>query len=92
MSTERIDHVAEAREMLGVAAITQDAEVVAHALLALVEQQRIANLIAVTQMESGPYKDANNWTREVHDADGRYISDEDANPYLRNEIREALGL
>lgn len=53
-----------------------------HATLALVEQQRIANLIAAFQMEGGPYKVPNSWT------DGT----EDANVRIPREIREALGL
>lgn len=53
--TERIDHVAAATEMLGCSAITQDAEVVAHALLALVEQQRIANVLAAAHWVSNEH-------------------------------------
>lgn len=103
--TERIDHAAEARKHIEWAHEQQavDGEftesvhhnatlAVAEATLALVEQQRIGNLIAASQMEGGPYKDANSWTVNAHDADGRYESDEDANVFLRREIREGLGL
>lgn len=50
MSDEKIDHAAEARR---IAAMTVDKaalmEAQVHATLALVEQQRIANLIALAQ-------------------------------------------
>jgi len=50
----------------------------AEATLALVEQQRVANLIAVMQMEGGPYKDINGWGGARVEA--------------VSEIRKALGL
>lgn len=90
--TERTDHAAEALNYLGAATDRKVAIAHVHATLALAEQQRIANLIAVSQMESGPYKDANNWTVEVRDPDGRYLADDDANAVIRDRIREALGL
>jgi hypothetical protein len=105
--TERIEHTAEARLALEYAMrdVSENwplqtgetkADIIAqaqvHATLALVEQQRIANLIAVAQMEGGPYKESNTWTRSIHDANGFYIADEDANPYIRHEIRTGLGL
>lgn len=55
----------------------------AEATLALVEQQRIANLIAVRQMEGGPYKDINRWDN----GDGA-----DSLPLAIQQIREGLGL
>lgn len=88
-----IDHAAEARDALttahdfamdeefAFADLTLKAAQV-HATLALVEQQRIANLIAAFQMEGGPYKEANDWT------DG----EEDANVSIRRQVREGLGL
>lgn len=65
-----------------VQAIEAHAHETAAATLALVEQQRIANLIAAFQMEGGPYKEANHWT------DG----EEDANVSIRRQVREGLGL
>lgn len=93
--TERIDHAAEALALINhpyPAPPTYLAEAQIHATLALVEQQRIANLIAAFQMEGGTYKQANNWKRRVHDQDGFYVYDEEANVFLGNEIKEALGL
>ncbi|WP_437582707.1 hypothetical protein ACSAGD_10605 [Paramicrobacterium sp. CJ85] len=54
-----------------------------HAALAMVEQQRVANLIAVRQMEGGPYKDINRWD------DG---DETDSLPLATQQIREGLGL
>lgn len=90
--TERIDHAAESRAALAAAAATPaDAEVLAdpwllaaqvHATLALVEQQRIANIIAL-----GARK---------HDlTDGGTIRLWLFDPRtgtLRDEVREGLGL
>lgn len=88
---EHIDHAAEAVKLLeNYAPDYMVAQV--HATLALVEQQRIANLLAVAQMEGGPHKDANGWTRTIKDENGYYVDDEDVNVYLRREIREGLGL
>lgn len=53
-----------------------------HATLALVEQQRIANLIAVFQMEGGPYKETNRWATD----------EEDANAIIVRDIKKGLGL
>ena len=48
MTNERIDHAAEARDMLdGKNHYGSASEALAHATLALVEQQRIANRIAI---------------------------------------------
>ena len=58
--TERIDHAAKARYWLPAKGdgITPNHVAVAqvHATLALVEQQRIANLIALGNAEHGPYR------------------------------------
>jgi len=101
--TEQIDHVAEAQKWIDFSAdlnpevdyprIAHAALLAAqHAALAGVEQQRIANLIAVAQMEGGPYKEANGWTRKRVEQNGFYVGDEDVNPYIREEIRMGLGL
>lgn len=90
--TERIDHAAEARRALAAAAETPaDVEgadpwllaAQVHATLALVEQQRIANIIA---MVAGSDPDATSML---------YQRDEDlwnAPSELNPQIREALGL
>lgn len=96
----RIDYAHNAAERVKVALTHPDptsAAIVAQiaaaeATLALVEQQRIANLIAVAQMEGGPYKEANAWIRSIQDEDGHLIGDEDANVYIRHEIRSGLRL
>lgn len=96
--TERIDHAAKAMEWLtpaegtgltwtetsGMAAIAQ-----AHATLALVEQQRIANLIALARVES------ENHTTPTDALDALYTREEtsfDTKLHTRAEIREGLGL
>ena len=99
MSTP-IDYLNNAAERIAVAVTHPDetqAQTVAliaqaEATLALAQQQRIANLIAVAQMEGGPYKEVNNWTRQINDANGFYVADEDANVYLHHEIRTGLRL
>ncbi len=87
--SERIDHAAEARELLdhSVESSDKDAAIAmlhtnaaaaqAHATLALAEQQRIANLIALGEVRVGK--------RAAWDFDS-------PEPELRPEIREALGL
>lgn len=63
--SERIDHAAEASRLLassgpyGAPLLEASTAAQAHATLALVEQQRIANLIALSQAEDG-----NGWTSE----------------------------
>lgn len=80
--TERIDHVAEAREALRGSgdgrnfATDASNNAIAHAVLALVEQQRIANLIALGE----------HWQKTGYD-----FADSMA-PILRDDIRVALGL
>lgn len=68
MTTERTDHAQEALSCIGLLAeigYAADhgyrkqeylAEAQVHATLALVEQQRIANLIALGTAETGPYR------------------------------------
>ncbi|MFF8817307.1 hypothetical protein ACF07D_04815 [Leucobacter sp. NPDC015123] len=96
--TERIDHAAEAREALRGSGdgrnFATDASnaAIAHAVLALVEQQRIANLITLSQALDG-----NGWqAAEPLDAIYGYNNaepfDEFAGLHVRPEIREALGL
>lgn len=98
--SDRNDHAAEAREFLagdvtaddwatGIAMLHMKAAAAqAHATLALVEQQRIANIIALLQCKS---------TIADYGFDGlaEFIHDEaDGYPkaHLRPEIREALGI
>ena len=57
--SERIDHAAEAREWIDAAArhpgaVSTAIPAQAEATLALVEQQRIANLIALGEFRAGP--------------------------------------
>ena len=85
----RFDHAADAERLLAVAdnkSVPSPAVIVAmaqvRAALALVEQQRIANLIAASQMEGGPYRDVNRWSN----------GEEDAVMVIRREVREGLGL
>jgi len=98
--TERTDHAAKAKRILeaGLEAgrqyhpAVEYAHAQVHATLALVEQQRIANLIAVAQMEGGPHKDVNNWTVAVKDPNGYYVADEPVGLHISTQIREGLGL
>ena len=60
---------------------TRATTALAHATLALVEQQRIANLIAAFQIEGGPFKEVNNWASE----------EGSASIAILREIREGLG-
>lgn len=86
--TDRVNHAAEALRSLQGAGdgrnFATDASAAAqvHATLALVEQQRIANLIALFQMEGGPYKVTNEFS-----VDGVKV-----NALLVKEIREGLGV
>ena len=98
MSNERIDHVAEAREYekeaCGAQRIGEEsAEAMAtlalmKATLAMVEQQRIANLIALLQCKSsiGDYG-VDGLAEFIHDEAAGYPK-----AHLRPEVREALGL
>ena len=88
MTTERIDHAAEANRILDnlnppdrfVFEQTKLAFAQVHATLALVEQQRIANLIELARFS--------------HDAgdDQRIFTDLDGAIKWRNEAAEGLGL
>ena len=94
--SERIDHYAAAVEMLKDAQAAQDLSVVGiiaqgaqvHATLALVEQQRIANLIALGALDGMAGYDPHETllvTRKPDDPVG-------AVRQLKPEIKEALGL
>lgn len=104
---ERIDHYAAAVSMLKdaemtkgmdlIAAIVQGAQV--HATLALVEQQRIANLIALAQMPGEDDENADYLAgRAMHAlieyklSEATQFSDADEYPVVQDEIKEALGL
>lgn len=89
---DRTDHIAEARNWLDGAesARTSLAETTAfaataqvHATLALVEQQRIANLIALSQ---GTFPNGQRYTDHIH----RPI--DDFAVAMNDDIREGLGL
>ena len=95
--TERIDHAAAARNLLEMDSGIDDdmvAPVIAiaqvHATLALVEQQRIANLIALSASGIGPLMQAGD----------RALMHPEPHPdwpntnidVVRPEIRQALGL
>lgn len=95
--TKRIDHAAESEriaEHLGEDIIAQegitDATIIAtqldalrHATLALVEQQRIANLIALSQ---GTFPNGQRYTDRLH-----YPLDE-YSVAMNDDIRQGLGL
>lgn len=88
MTTERIDHAAEANICIDYARKIESAneaylsmtQAQVHATLALVEQQRIANLIEMARFS--------------HDADDdqRIFTDLDGAIKWRNEAAEGLGL
>lgn len=91
--TERIDHAAEAislRRMSGTSGLTEEgcANVLAaahvHATLALVEQQRIANLIALNDRFTGEIGDALMSAKR----ENGYLVGQELNP----EIAAALGI
>lgn len=114
MSAGRIDHVAEAERFAAwadnpslppenVAAISSMAQV--HATLALVEQQRIANLIALVALSGNENVQESNYDEgstlssagmhaliAYERTAGTPISDPDDVPVVRSEIAEALGL
>ncbi len=91
--TERIDHAAEARKILElVTGLPKLDEARVHATLALVEQQRIANLIALSQAEDG-----NGWQAEqplaalfAYRREAGAMEDEGL--HIRPEIAVALGI
>jgi len=101
--TERIDHAERARHTMrqtldccetdeNTGALVSMAAAQVHATLALVEQQRIANLIALNQCEDG-----NGWQAEgqhdgiyEHVETGQFSGDNGTR--VRPEIKEALGL
>lgn len=100
--SERVDDVQEAREWIREALMEDgpgnDSRAAlparlaqAHATLALVEQQRIANLIALARMESRNYAIGKGATDAIWE---RRTGAEFGEPsmLLRPEIREVLGL
>ena len=92
MTNERIDHAAEARDMLdGKNYYGSASEALAHATLALVEQQRIANLIALAEHA---HKRFGNFAGEAGGMGTlfAYGETEASNMQIRVGIREALGL
>lgn len=115
MSTERIDHVAEAHTALTAAQKNPaDADVIVdpwllaaqvHATLALVEQQRIANLIALVALSGNEnvqelsFDEGSTLSSAGMHALIEYVrtpatpfSDPDDVPEIRTHIREGLGL
>ncbi|ALJ22070.1 hypothetical protein [Microbacterium sp. No. 7] len=110
--SDRIDHAQEARGFLDLArqipsnedetnpaAALAIQEAQAHALLALVEQQRIANLIALTRVGQSDFIDSEE-AGYLLVGDALYgalvttvqTSPDDEHYEIRPEIREALGL
>ncbi len=107
---ERIDHAAEAREALGLASRFPPsqvssllAEALVDATLALVEQQRIANLIALVRLtgvrQESDYDECELLASEALHALIEYertpatpFSDSEDVPGVRPGIREGLGL
>lgn len=116
--TDRIDHAAEARRHIDWAHEQQeregdmgnaprDAALIAqvHATLALVEQQRIANLIALTALAGNPSIQESDFDEgaelasaglhaliEYAPTPGTQISGPDEHPVIRADVREGLGL
>ncbi|MBD8477595.1 hypothetical protein [Microbacterium sp. CFBP 8794] len=106
--TERIDHARLARENLNVvgsrpmlpevASVTATAALV-HATLALVEQQRIANLISLMQMQTECDETTEYLAGEAMHAlidfertPATPFGGPDEHPVIRSDIREGLGL
>lgn len=107
---ERIDHAKAADDLmrkLATAPATDDAhdvewgfrEAQVHATLALVEQQRIANLISLMQMQEEIDEktdmiagEAMHSIIEYQRTPGTAFSDPDDVPVVRPSIRESLGL
>lgn len=89
MSDEKIDHAARARELLEHPNL--GAEAMAHATLALVEQQRVANLIALASSEIGELVSTGMGGLTEHQPHPDY-GDTVMVPALRAEIRKGLGL
>lgn len=111
---EKIDHAALAAKFLRAETLTEiglrDEHAIplmisaqAHATLALVEQQRIANLIALSMSHPGS---ANSWDQPVYElvaeaqnalcgwemGSGSQIGGPDEYPVIRPDIRRGLGL
>lgn len=104
MSNERIDHAAEALELVQIAYSQQDlsdldgepytiaeatALAQAHAILALVEQQRIANLIALSESGRTTVNGARTALVGLYDGSAK---DGSAYMALRPDIAAALGV
>ena len=91
MMTDRIDHVAEAVALLNLAVTAQGdprhliAAAQAHATLALVEQQRIANLIALLKDTFASHEALEVLSDVATAQSGQLIS-------LRPDIAAALGI
>lgn len=103
--TGQVDHVDQAKSMLGAewrngdVAVAQLAEAQVHATLALVEQQRIGNLIALMQMQAEVDEKTETLAAEAMYALIEYdrtpatpFSGPDEVPVVRRAVREALGL
>ena len=108
--SDSIDHAAEAFRVLQLPTSMEDATEAnalayaqVHATLALVEQQRIANLIALANCHPAPDEEwdepMNNLVAEAQNAlcgwdigEGSQFSAPDEYPVIRDEIRRGLGL
>lgn len=87
----RIDHVTEANSPTGP---EDELYALRHAVLALVEQQRVANLIAAAKY-TGPWDDQLDLLRlEALNTLVRWVphAPDDVYPEVRSEIAAALGL
>ena len=97
MSADRIDHAAQAQEFAAAAlspnatkTLTYSGLAQVHATLALVEEQRLANLIAYVQLLEAQYAEAATHGTEF-DWAGRADS-EHRHGIALDRIREGLGL
>ncbi|RRJ85925.1 hypothetical protein EG850_11100 [Gulosibacter macacae] len=97
--TERIDHAAEAREALGGSgdgrnfATDASQNAIAHALLAIAEQQRIATLIALATLTDVD-TDGDKLRADAMDRLVRWVphGPDDEHPEMRPEIAAVLGI
>ncbi|MDN5964261.1 MAG: hypothetical protein L0K47_13480 [Acidipropionibacterium jensenii] len=97
--SERIDHAAEAREWIDAAtrypgAIGGAVLGVAEATLALVEQQRIANLIALAGINPRDDEGLDMLRAEASNMLAQWVptSPDDEHPEIRPDIAAALGI
>lgn len=97
--SEHIDHAAEAREWIAAAtrypgAVGSAVLGVAEATLALVEQQRIANLIALAGVDSRDDEGLDMLRAEASDRLAQWVPTwpDDEHPEIRPDVAAALGI